>query len=169
LLLTLMASLVAAGVSCKGEDEPAAAKVEAPSTQPPVIPPGIQPRKPGQKQGPGTVREQFAREVELPEDYPEDAPRYPGAKVNASAWRQGRVAATFSTKDTPDKVTSYVKQQLGSNGWQSTPETEFESGVLLTATKPTEGRAIQVMIATVDQGENDWVTLIAVVTDPTGS
>jgi hypothetical protein len=164
-----MACLVAAGVSCKGEDEPAAAKVKAPSAQPPVIPPGSQLRKPGQKQGPGTVREQFAREVELPEDYPEDAPRYPGAKVNASAWRQGRVAATFSTKDTPDKVTSYVKQQLGSNGWQTTPETEFESGVLLTATKPAEGRSIQVMIATLDQGENDLVTLIAVVADPTGS
>ncbi len=93
-----------------------------------------------------------------------------GAKVNASAWRKGRVAATFSTKDTPEKVTSYVKQQLGSNGWETTSEeVEFESGVVLAATKPAEGRAIQVMIATVDQGEDDWVTLIAVVTDPTGS
>ena len=132
------------------------------SAQPPKI-------QPGTRQGPGTVREQLAREVELPDGYPEDAPRYPGAKINASAWRQGRVAATFSTKDTPDKVTSYVKQQLASNGWESIPETEFESGIVLGAAKHAEGRRISVMIATLDQGENDWVTLIAVVTDPARS
>jgi hypothetical protein len=122
------------------------------------------------KQGLGTVREQLAREVELPEGYPEDAPQYPGAKINAFKWKQGRVSATFSTKDTPEKVTSYVKQQLGSNGWESTPEVvEFESGVILVAAKPAEDRMIRVMIATIDQGDDDWVTLIAVVTDPTGS
>ncbi len=170
LLLTLVATLVAAGVSCRGEDEATDAKPEASSAQPPPIQPRSQPQKPGERRGPGTLREQFAREIELPDGYPEDAPHYPGSKVNASAWRGGRVAATFSTKDTPEKVASYVRQQLGANGWESDSEViEFESGIVLTASKPAEGRAIQVMIATMDQGENDWVTLIAVVTDPTDS
>jgi hypothetical protein len=163
--------LVAAGVSCRGEDEVSDAKPEASSAQPPAIQPESQPGQPGEQRGPGTIREQLAREVELPDGYPEDAPRYPGAKINAKAYRQGKVAATFSTKDTPEKVTSYVKQQLGSNGWEINPaaEEEFESGIVVYATKPAEGRAIQLMIATMDQGEDDWVTLIAVVTDPTGS
>jgi hypothetical protein len=170
LLLALVATLVAAGVSCKGEDEESTARPEAAAAKPPAVRPKPQKPGPGEKRGPGTLREQFAREVELPDGYPEDAPRYPGAKINASAWQQGRVAATFSTGDTPEKVTSYVKQQLGSNGWESTPEVvEFESGIVLAATKPAEGRMIQVMIATMDQGDDDWVTLIAVVTDPTGS
>ena len=170
LILTLAATLVAAGVSCRGEEEASDAKPDTSSAQPPAIQPESQPQIPGEKRGPGTLREQFAHEIELPDGYPEDAPRYPGSKVNASAWRGGRVAATFSTKDSPEKVASYVKQQLGSNGWESTPEVvEFESGIVLTASKPAEGRAIQVMIATMDQGDNDWVTLIAVVTDPTDS
>ena len=137
LLLALVATLVAAGVSCKGEDEESAARPEAAAAKPPAVQPKPQKPGPGKKQGPGTLREQFAREIELPDGYPEDAPQYPGAKINAFTWKQGRIGATFSTGDTPEKVTSYVKQQLGSNGWESTLEdVEFESGVILAATKP---------------------------------
>ena len=165
LLVLLVATGIGVGVGCRGEDEATDAKPEASSVQPPEIQPGKSPGKSPRMGHPGTLREQLGSEVDLPDGYPDDAPRYPGAKVNASSGAPGQgVAATFSTKDPVDKVTSYLRQDLASNGWESLPDDEFPTGVFVHAAKPAEGRKITLMIAKADQGDNDFVTLIAVVT-----
>lgn len=75
--------------------------------------------------------------IELPGNFPEDVPRYPGARtVNATAdasspndW-----VAQFSTPDDPAKVNANLVDAFAAQGW-STESMDTSDGIMLYANK----------------------------------
>jgi len=61
---------------------------------------------------------QVGESVKLPDGFPSAMPIYPGANLNAaSKSNNSDYAVTATTSDSVDKVVSYYKTQLASNGW----------------------------------------------------
>ncbi|EKD49482.1 MAG: hypothetical protein ACD_63C00126G0001 [uncultured bacterium] len=61
---------------------------------------------------------------EIPANFPSDLPLYPGATASytfvGSGNEEGSASATLETSDSMDKVSSWYKQNIESNGWSIT-------------------------------------------------
>jgi len=72
---------------------------------------------------------------ELPANFPEDVPRYPGAEVvKARPSSEAGFVAGFSTPDDPAKVASYFADALAAQGW-STNRVDAPEGIVVFADK----------------------------------
>lgn len=73
--------------------------------------------------------------VELPGNFPEDVPRYPGARaVKATPDPEGNWVAQFSTPDDPAKIYANLSDALAAQGW-STEKSEAPDAIMLYANK----------------------------------
>ena len=83
----------------------------------------------------GTARSIDAWLTELPANFPEDVPQYPGAEVvNARGTSEAGSSAGFSTSDDPAKVASYFADALAAQGW-STQRVDAPEGTMVFADK----------------------------------
>jgi hypothetical protein len=146
-------------VACGGE-EPAPAKVPTPTT--PATPTAAQKSKARTMPVP-TTQELVNTRVELPDFYPEDAPVYSGAQANSVAWESGRVAAVFTTSDSPSEVSEKLQAELDSKGWQDIITAGGANGVVVQAGK--DERGISALVSETDSGGKP-VTMIMVAVDP---
>ena len=73
--------------------------------------------------------------TELPENFPEDVPRYPGAEVvKARPASEAGVSVGFTTTDDPAKVASYFADQFAAQGW-ATNRVDAPEGIMVFADK----------------------------------
>lgn len=71
----------------------------------------------------------------LPESFPPDVPRYPGAEVvKARVMEDGGFSVAFASTDPVDKVASYYNDSLAGEGW-STQRLDGPDGVLVFGDK----------------------------------
>jgi hypothetical protein len=69
--------------------------------------------------------------VELPGNFPEDVPRYPGARaVKAVVDTEGNWVAQFSTPDDPAKIYANLSDALAAQGWSTEKAEEPDSFTL---------------------------------------
>jgi hypothetical protein len=96
----------------------------------------------------------FSTGKEMPKEWPEDAPVYPGAKVQYSATTdqdgQSGHAVVLMTSDKADKVSAYYTEQFRTLGWTMTTAAQSAGGTMMVATK--DDRGMSVMIAETDAG-----------------
>ena len=91
----------------------------------------------------------------LPESWPKDAPKYPGATIQFSASSNPETgkpgaAVVFQTSDSAEKVTDFYKRELASNGW--TIEGTATFGVATTIAANKGDRQIGIQIADAGNG-----------------
>jgi hypothetical protein len=131
-----IAAALGLALGCGGEQtEPAAPAGEQA--------PGPAPAAP---QAPAAVEEVWS--TTLPESYPEDVPRYPGAEVaRAKLAPDGALTARFTSADAPDKVGAYFSDAFAGQGW-STQKIDAPDGVLVFADKGS--RSVSVALSTVE-------------------
>ncbi len=103
----------------------------------------------------------FTTGSKLPEDWPEDAPVYPGATVVYSATQAaieggGGVSAMLTTSDSADEVTAYYKTQLATDGWTMQLAGSEAGAHFVSATKGN--RSVGISIA----GNDDGMTSITI-------
>ena len=73
--------------------------------------------------------------TELPGNFPEDVPRYPGAEVvKARPTSEAGISVAFSTADDPAKVASYFADQFAAQGW-ATNRVDAPEGIMVFADK----------------------------------
>jgi hypothetical protein len=73
--------------------------------------------------------------TELPENFPEDIPRYPGAEVvKARPSSESGISVGFSTTDDPAKVAAYFADQFAAQGW-ATNRVDAPEGIMVFADK----------------------------------
>lgn len=152
-------------VSCGGSEEPSQTKGApqaatqgqdaAKKTSPPL--PAKQAAAPPRQ---FTIAEQLRVKVDVPDEYPEDAPIYPGSQASSVRSQGGTVILGFGTMDAPTEVQSYIETDLGNEGWDVQPVQEMPNGVLVMGDK--NGRKISVLIAEVNGNQGDANTLIMV-------
>jgi hypothetical protein len=112
---------------------------------------------------PELLRAELRSSVELGEDYPEDAPIYPGATTSHSGRRAGKVTAAFSTEDSMEMVSAYVSAKLKTEGWSDSTIEEMPSGAVIHAQKGT--RQISVLVSSMDEGTEYELTMMIVAVD----
>ncbi len=150
--LTALAFAVVVG--CGGEEAkqtpaPEAAKPQAREQQAPSNPPK-------------SLREELSRTIDRPDDYPSDAPVYPGSSTSHVQTYPDSMNVTFSTSDDPGRVASYMERELGGQGWdQIRVESMPNSAGSITYGFKAD-RKIAVMAAQVDSGGADPLTMIMV-------
>lgn len=86
----------------------------------------------------------------LPEDWPEDAPAYPGSTISYSASMNPQtgepgMAVVLSTGDTVSAAATYYKTELASRGWSVDTAMEAGGTSIFSATK--EGSVLSLLIA----------------------
>ena len=96
-------------------------------------------------QPPPPLEEQLKRVVDLPDEFPRDAPVYPGAVANSTGLRNGRVHAVFSTSDSTADVLTWYKRELSTAGWEDTAEIDVGEHKVLQAFK--DNRELKIMIS----------------------
>jgi hypothetical protein len=123
---------VAVMASCGGESEPPEAAPAAPQA------PAAAPAEPGAAKQPRAGARQAAAAVisnELPADFPQDVPRYPGAEVKSSRTSpRAGMSVVMTTSDPPDKVSQFLADSLAAEGW-STDIREASKGKVILADK----------------------------------
>ena len=73
--------------------------------------------------------------TELPENFPEDIPRYPGAEVvKARPASESGISVGFSATDDPAKVAAYFADQFAAQGW-ATNRVDAPEGIMVFADK----------------------------------
>ncbi|HEY8152639.1 MAG TPA: hypothetical protein VII72_00785 [Myxococcota bacterium] len=73
--------------------------------------------------------------TELPANFPDDVPQYPGATVvKARPTFEEGIVVGFSTSDDPVKVANYFADALAAKGW-STNRVDAPEGIMLFADK----------------------------------
>jgi len=73
--------------------------------------------------------------TELPENFPDDIPRYPGAEVvKARPASEDGISVGFSTSDDPAKVAAYFADQFAAQGW-ATNRVDAPEGIMVFADK----------------------------------
>jgi|GEM_PF-6345138 len=68
--------------------------------------------------------------VPLPEGFPADAPRYPGARVAAASAIHPDAKITLQTTDDAAKVHAFYTSALADQGWEILTKTPATSGAL---------------------------------------
>ena len=97
-------------------------------------------------------------ELELPQAFPNDIPRYPGAvEIGAvSAAGQGALA-TFRSSDSPEEIRAFYRHQLTQTGWRVDRETDFAGEHVLSTSKGNR----TVSVAITDHDGDTQITLRA--------
>lgn len=75
--------------------------------------------------------------VDLPGNFPQDVPRYPGARVVKASFdteSESNWVAQFSTPDDPDKIYANLADVFAAQGW-STERSDASDGIILYANK----------------------------------
>jgi hypothetical protein len=114
-------------LACGGDEKPetpgAAATSEPPGAAAPAQPP---------------EKVEIIEDVwltELPENFPEDIPRYPGAEVvKARPPSEDGISVGFTTTDDPAKVAAYFADQFAAQGW-ATNRVDAPEGIMVFADK----------------------------------
>lgn len=142
-----------------------AAQPSQPSTSaesPPAAPPSSQA---GPASSDLTPAGQLLNDIELPDDYPSDAPIYPGSKPSqAPPARLGRVGVIFRSYDDPAQIQQYMDQELPRLGWQVVISDDLPNGILVQGMKGD--RLMSIVVSIFDKGQPSEVTMIALTTDP---
>jgi len=122
ILVALGSSLA---LACGGE------KSETPKAEPaaPAAPSAAAPAAPPTK----TIPDAWISE--LPANFPDDLPQYPGAEVvKARPTFEEGIVVGFSTPDDPNKVASYFADAFAAKGW-STNRVDAPEGTMIFADK----------------------------------
>jgi len=83
----------------------------------------------------------------LPEDFPQDVPRYPAAEVMKSiSTPDSGLKVSFSTTDDPGKVAAFFSDSLAAQGW-STQRVDGADGILVFAEKGARSATVGVAAA----------------------
>jgi hypothetical protein len=165
------ATLVLA-LGCGGEETPPEPEPRAEAQQPAERTPepaAREQRPPLRKQRmpePGaSPAEELRADAPVPDFYPDDAPRYPGATASHSAQTpDGKANILFGSEDSVDEVARFMADTLSDQGWDTDGMKEAPNGVLIEGRK--DGREIAVMIRRINEGAADAITMIAVAVDP---
>lgn len=121
-------ALVALG--CGGE------KTEAPAPETPAAPAEQPAAAPGQGELWSST---------LPDNFPEDIPRYPGASVVKShSTPESGMKVMFTTPDDPGKVAAYYNDNFVAQGW-SAQRVDAPDGTLVLADKGTRSATAGIM------------------------
>lgn len=77
----------------------------------------------------------FEEGGELPDNFPEDFPIYPGAKLTSSWTAQAEekegISLVWETSDSMEEVSEYYKEELASSGWKVGFSTEAEDTITM--------------------------------------
>ncbi len=106
--------------------------------------------------GEGQMR--FGEGVELPKNFPDDVPRYAGAKyISAFVNNEGKTAiANFRTEDSPEDVQAWFKSQLEGDGFEL--DLVFQAGASLQLYKKGD---VKLTVQTqADEDEGDTVVTL---------
>ena len=173
LVATLLAGSLVGGllVGCGGSEEPkhtgdvpqAAAQRGADAKKPSQPAAPARPKSAATPGAGSTLAEQLRVEVDVPDEYPDDAPIYPGSQASSVRKQGSTVILGFGTMDSPAEVQSYIETDLGNEGWDVQETQEMPNGVLVVGSKG--GRKISVLIAGVHGNSGDANTLIMVSAD----
>ncbi|MFP6639365.1 MAG: hypothetical protein VCC04_03900 [Myxococcota bacterium] len=172
IMAVLAMPLVFGLMSCGGPEEPpqggAAPKAAAQEKTESTKPASEQPRKTSEQspKAPAksfTIAEQLRVEVPVPDDYPADAPIYPGSQASSVRTQGNNIILGFGAMDPPAEVEGYIETDLRNEGWALQSTQEMPNGVLITGNK--DGRKISVLIAGVNGNSSDATTLIMVSTE----
>jgi len=132
-------------LGCGGE------KSETPAPAPPPAATGANPAAaPAPAPAPPQKLFEDVWVTELPVNFPEDVPQYPGAEVvKARPTSDAGISVAWSTGDDQVKVASYYADQLAAKGW-ATNRVDAPEGIVIFADKgkrsatlgvtPTEGK-----------------------------
>lgn len=102
-----------------------------------------------------------ADRVDVPDDYPADAPRYPAAWASqVRRLPNGVMNVMFGSDDSTDKIASWMRSSLPDDGWKIVAERKMGSGSVIQGEK--DARRLNVVTSTMGGSDED-VTLIAVV------
>lgn len=101
----------------------------------------------------------------IPDNFPKDFPIYPGAKVTSvlSGSQQGQSNGfwvTLTTSDGLDKVATYYKDSLKTNGWTETATYSAGETTTQTVTKGKLSGTVSVTKASGNSGETDIVIVL---------
>jgi len=109
-----------------------------------------------------TLGEELRNEIARPDNFPSDAPVYPGATTNQSLQLGNVLTVTFSTADAPDKVSSFMNDELEAAGWGQirTESMPNAPGTMIHGFK--SNRTISVLTAPIDEGTPDALTMIMI-------
>lgn len=108
----------------------------------------------------------------LPDNWPSDAPNYPGATITFSAavnkttenTNEGS-SVTLSTKDETAKVVTFYKEELKKQGWEISEDANFNNITTLAAKK--DSRNFSVMVSPAEEGQTGSNMIISVTNDST--
>jgi len=104
----------------------------------------------------GTV----STENKVPENWPSDAPVYPGARVGVSALAntddKGSALFLFSS-DSVESIVSYYKEELKNQGWEITTTSETPFGNILAGEK--SNREISIIVTKSDEANQIMVSI----------
>ena len=153
-----LGSCVALGCGGEKSEEPAGAKSEEKAQAQPEEPAAARPDEaPAEAAAPSAVEPPTTLpdfdtlpSVELPEEFPEDVPLYPGARaVKATPDPEGTSGwvAQFSAADDPEKIYADLSNTFGALGW-STNRVDAEDGILLYANQGD--RSVTYLLGTAD-------------------
>lgn len=139
LLAPALALLLVFTLACGGEEETGGATPAGTSATAPGPRAGMPEetlRYEGKTQKGEEFEAQIGGAVEMPSDFPEDLPRYPGATATASlaAGAQGTFVA-FSTEHDQRVVVDYYKKELPGMGWTIENQASVGGQDLLSAAK----------------------------------
>ena len=157
-------------IACGGEDAPSSplgpAASEAPRARPAPLRPSRPAPDPSEPSQAGVFpAKELRRDADIPDYYPDDAPRYPGATASQAALSpDGKANMLFGSDDSVDEVASYLAEFLPEHGWNMGAADPAPVGVLIEGDKA--GREIKVMVRRFSEGSPDAVTMIAVLVDP---
>jgi hypothetical protein len=109
-----------------------------------------------------TLREELRNEVARPDNFPSDAPVYPGSTTNQSLQLGNVLTVTFSTPDAPDEVSSFMNDEIESAGWGQirTESMPASPGSMTYGFKPN--RSISILVAPIEEGTPEAITMIMV-------
>ena len=84
--------------------------------------------------------------AEVPEDFPDDVPVHPEAKVEGAMSMPGKgQMLTFGTKSAPDEVYRFYKDGLAEQGWTIEADMNFGGQHMMSGRKGERMASVQVM------------------------
>jgi hypothetical protein len=169
MMACIVAAMLALSLGCGDEETPPAPapapEPRAEAQQPMDLAPERVERKRRMPEPGASPAEELRADAPVPDFYPGDAPRYPGATASYSAQTpDGKANILFGSEDSVDEVARFMADTLPDEGWDTDGMKEAPSGVLIEGRKG--GREIAVMIRRINEGAPDAITMIAVTVDP---
>lgn len=104
----------------------------------------------------------YGNDVKLPQGFPTDVPVYkPSTIIYATKTETTRFSVAAKTSASMQTVLDYYKSELTKQGWESTHESSYGDGTLLSYTK--DGRTLSVTVSSQNNEATDktFITIIA--------